>query len=140
MPIANQDKNVGRQYELTAYQEFDFADLSSTAVTPIVKLPANSIVTGGALVITTAFNSGTSDLLEVGDSVQDDDYLVAGVADNGSTAQYIAFTPTGYKYTTADTIDVKWTPAGGAATAGAAFLIVRYIVTDRANEVVPDYS
>ena len=140
MAISNADKNNGRQYTLVAYQEFDFADLSSTAVTPIVKLPANSIVLGGALVITTAFNSGTTDLLEVGDGVQDDDYLVAGGADNGSTAQYIVFTPTGYKYTAADTIDVKWTPVGTAATAGAGFLIVEYIVTTRANEVVPDYT
>jgi hypothetical protein len=140
MAIANADKNVGRQYPLVAYQEFDFADLSSTEVTPIVKLPANAIVTGGALVITTAFNSGTTDLLEVGDSVQDDDYLVAGTADNGSTAQYIAFTPSGYKYAAPDTIDVKWTPVGTAATAGAGYLVVEYIVPTRANEVVPDYS
>ena len=139
MALANADKNVGRQYALTAYQEFDYADLSSTAVVPLVKLPANAIVTGGALVITTPFNSGTTDLLEVGDD-HDDDKYVAGGSDNGSTAQYIAFTPTGYKYTAANTVDIKWTPDGAAASAGAGYLIVEYIVTTRANEVVPDYS
>jgi hypothetical protein len=125
-------KDSGRQQPLVAYLEFTYATLAS-GVNSAVDVPAGAIVTGGGLVITTAFDSGTTDLLEVGDGVQDDDYLVAGVADNGSTAQYIAFTPTGYQYTTNDSIDIKWTPVGTAATAGAGYMWVQYIVDGRAN-------
>lgn len=127
-------KDSGRQNTKVAYIPFTYATLAS-GVNEAVDIPAGAIVTGGCLVITTIFNSGTTDLLEVGDGVQDDDYLVAGAADNGSTAQYIAFTPTGYQYTANDSIDIKWTPVGTAATAGAGYMIVEYIVPGRAESI-----
>lgn len=139
MALANADKNVGRQYPLVAFQEFDFADLTAGAATPIVKLPAGARVIGGELVISTIFNSGTSDKLDVGDGGSATRYI-AGGADNASTAQRIAIVPTGYKYTAGDTVDVTWTAAGAAATAGDGYLMVQYIIDGRANEVVPDYS
>lgn len=141
MAISNANRAVGRQYPLVAYQEFTLAELTSGSNVPAIKLPAGSIVTGGMVVITTAFNSGTTDGLDIGDGTLATRYASVSDALNAlSAGLYTALVPTGYQYTAVDTIDIKWTGAGTAATTGAGYLLVEYITEGRANEVVPDYS
>ena len=128
-------KNGGRQYPLVAEVDFTFADLATGVVYPAIDIPANAVVVGGELVVTTAFNSGTSAVIEAGDGVVADRYLPTPV--DLKTAGRTALTLTGYRYTAPDTIDVMATLAGTAATAGAGTLRVQYVIKDRAQEVQP---
>lgn len=138
MAISNARKNTGHQYPLVAYQEFVLADFVSGTAAPAVKLPAGAIVIGGEIVITTAFNAGTTNTIDVGDGGDDDRYTSTIIT--ASSLGRTALTLTGYQYTTADTIDLLATLSGTAATTGAGYLMVMYIVEGRTNEVMPDYT
>lgn len=127
-------KDSGRQNVQCGYVEFDNADLTSGTRTPLIDIPAGAIVLGGFVGITEAFNAGTTDALIVGDSVDADEYATVSAAQNSLTlGLYKALTPTGYQYTTNDAIEITWTQAGTAATTGAGYLVVYYIVEGRAN-------
>lgn len=128
-------KQTGRQYPLVAMAEISYADLTSGTALEAIKLPGNSRVVSGQLIVTTAFNSATSDTITVGDGGSAARYK--GSID-GQSAALTALVPTGYKYTAPDTVDVTWTGVGTAPTAGAAVLIVEYVTDNRANEVVPN--
>lgn len=128
-------KDAGRQYPMTAYVDFTFADLTSGSGIAAIDIPPGATVTGGGLLISTAFDSGTSDTMSIGDSGVTTRYENA--QDVKSAAGFWPLTLTGYKYTVPDTIDLLWTAVGTAATAGAGRLIVEYIMDNRANEVVP---
>lgn len=141
MAIATANKNVGRQYPLVAYQEFTLSEMTSGSALLTVKLPAGAIVVSGFAFISTAFNSGTTDALTIGDGGSAARYATVTAGSGALSANlYKALTPTGYQYTAADTVDLTWTGAGTAATTGAGYLLVTYIVENRANEVVPDYT
>jgi hypothetical protein len=127
-------KDPGRQEVTAAYVEFDHADLTSGTRTPLIDIPAGAIVLGGFVGITEAFNSGTTDALIVGDAVDADEYATVAAGSGAlSLALYKALTPTGYQYTTNDAIELTWTGAGTAASAGAGYMIVYYIVEGRAE-------
>ena len=128
MPI---DKDFNRQYELSAHVPFTYDDFESGVAQEAVKLPAGAIVTGGELVITTAFNAATSDTLTVGDGNTADLYAT-GV--EGQAAARTALTLTGYAYTEGDTVDVTLTSVG-TPTQGAGYLVVKYIKPGRGQEV-----
>jgi hypothetical protein len=123
--------STDRQYVLSAVVGFDYTDFTSGVAKVVGDLPADAIVTGGMLVLSTLFNSATSDTLTVGDAVDDDEYA-AGI--NGKTTAYTALTPTGYQYTANTGLVIKWTGVGTAPTQGAGVLIVNYVREGRANE------
>lgn len=126
--------NTGRQFPTFAVQQFGYADLvSGSAASLKVALPAGAIVVGGGVLVETAWNSGTSAVVDLGL--------------NGGTANVLAndlnLATTGFKaitgvYTadyTGAAVTMTLTEAGTAATAGAGKLIVEYIVVDKAHEV-----
>lgn len=124
---------VGRQYPLVALQHFTYEDLGGVAVAAL-DLPGGAIVIGGELVITEAFNSATSDAIDVGDGADPDRYAAAVDAQAlGRTA----LTLTGYKYALPDTVDIGLTSVGGPPTAGGGYLMVEYIMDGRSQEVQP---
>lgn len=132
-------KNGARQWPLTARVSFTYAELgaavAATTVVPAIDLPVGAIVTGGYLVITTAFvNAGGTSTIAVGDGDSASRYL--GDTDDKSAA-LTALVPTGYKYTAQDTIDIDLAVVTAVLTAGAGELVVHYIVEGKANEVVP---
>lgn len=124
-------QNSDRQYPLSAYVEFSYADFVSGVYAAAVDMPADAIVVGGDFVITTAFNSATSDTFTVGDDTDDDEY---GAAINGQTAARTALVPTGFQFAQNGTVGLKWTGAGAAPSAGAGFLHVQYVREGRSNE------
>lgn len=124
-------QDAERQYALTVDIPFTYADFTSGTAAAALDVPENAFVVGGYFVIDTAFNSATSDTITVGDGVSANRYA-SGV--NGQTAAATALTLTGYKYTADDTIDITWTGAGTAPTAGAGRLVVQYAIDGRANE------
>ena len=123
-------KNCGRQTILSAEVDFTFADIVSGTFAPALDIPAGAIVVSGAVVVKTAFNSGTSDVLSVGDVALNTRYLSNG---NIHATGMVNLVPTGFRHTGGE-IGVLWTAVGAAATAGAAKLIVNYVIEGRATE------
>ena len=91
------------------------------------------MVVGGGVVVKTAWNSGTSDALVVGDATTDNRYKSSfSIAATGRTA----LVPTGYEVlSTTRTIQITWTGVGAAPSAGALRLEVEYILPARGDAV-----
>ena len=124
-------KDSGRQYALVAEVPFTLAQIAAGA-NPALDLPAGAQITGGHLVIDTAFNSVTTDTIAVGDASTANRYLTAtSVQALGRTA----LVPTGFKTTnTQPEILLTYAQTGAVASTGAGRLVVEYIIAARANE------
>lgn len=123
-------KNTGRQEVVSAYVEFTFAAIPTTATAyPALDLPVGAIVVGGDLTVTTAWDTGTTATLAIGDATVSNRYLAAT---DLKTAARTALVPTGFTHTSVDNVLKGLTAlVGTAATAGAARLRVDYIVKGR---------
>ena len=126
-------KDSDRQYPLFAVVDIAYSDFGASGVAEkAVELPSDAIVVaGGGLAIDTAFDSGTSDTLTVGDEDTDNLYA-SGI--NGQTVGFNALTPTGKELAGTKNVVVKWTGVGAAPSQGAGRLIVPYIRRGRGNE------
>lgn len=125
-------KVSGRQHSLEAVVTVNFADVagSSGIALAAIEVPEGGQVIGGEVDSDTAFNSATSDSLQIGDSGSNNRYLGAtSIQATGRTA----LVPTGYKYPTVDNVTVKWTGVGAVPTAGSFRLRVAYIVDGKAD-------
>lgn len=130
MPIT---KNAGRQEIALAYVDINFSDLagSSGADVNALEVPPGAVVVGGAVTTLTAFNSATSDVLDVGDSGSQLRYLNDT---NIHATGRAALVPTGYTHTASTrNITVRWVGVGAVPTAGKCRLEVQYYVENRAN-------
>lgn len=126
-------KVTGRQYPLVAVISFDFTNISTTATAVVAAaLPPNSEVIGGYVIVDTAWDTGTTATVDIGDSTTATRH---GSAVDLKTAARTALTLTGYVNTGGLDLALKPALVGTAATAGAGRLVVEYIVKDRANEV-----
>lgn len=125
--------NPNRQQSRWATVDISYADLVSGTAQTAIQLPVGAVVQAGAVVVKTAFNSGTSDVIVVGDSATADRYRASVTI---ASAARQALTPTGYQtLTTTRGLQVTWTAVGAAATAGALRLEVEYIVPTRGDAV-----
>lgn len=121
-----------RQWPLVAIVEFTQADLPTGVAVPVCELPQGSVVTGISVVVDTAFDSVTSDTIDVGDASVADRY---DTDVDGQAAGLTAGTATGFETTSAEPqIELTNTAVGTEGTAGAGRLIVEYIVAGRHNE------
>lgn len=124
-----------RQYPLVAKVTFTYADLTSATDIEVVKLPSGARVVGGQVGITTAFNSATSDTLDAGDGTTQDRYA------SNIDAQALGVTALTLGQTAHATgegsVYLNNTQVGTAATAGAGFIEVWYVIDGRGNEVQP---
>ena len=123
-------KNKGRQGVISAWVDIAFGDVPTTATAyTAVDLPVGAIVVGGDLVVDTAWDTGTTATLSVGDASSAARYLGAtSVKSTGRTA----LVPTGFVTTaTQPAISVTTVISGTATTVGAARLRVDYIVRKR---------
>lgn len=141
--IPAKEINVSRQYPLVGTQRFDISQLESGVAVAFAKIPFNSIITGGYLLITTAFDSGTTDTITIGDdggtdgTADPDRYLVGG---DGQALGPTAIVPTGFQFTTLGNLTMTWTSAGTAPTVGAGLIVFEYVTEGRHSfEVVPSY-
>ena len=124
--------SVDRQSPLYASADFALADLASGVFEVAVSLPENAEVVGGALVVTTAFDSATSDALDVGDAGASGRYLSVAALPVGRTA----LVPTGYRTVGKEPVGVTWTGVG-VVTTGAGRLEVEYVIVGRGTNVQP---
>lgn len=132
MPIK---KLSGRQEVIAATADFTFSDVTSGVYAPAVDLPANAIVVGGHLAITTVFNSATDDKFSIGDQVNGAsaaNTTYAAQSADITAAGAVPIVATGKKYASPGTVGVVWTGTGAAPSAGVGRLTVLYIVDGRA--------
>jgi len=131
-------KNADRQYPLVAKVSFTYADFTGSTGVGLTALdmPGSARIIGGALNITTVFDSATSDTIDVGDGTTAARYLAAlDVTALGRTV----LVPDQLDNDTSGTsaVFLEWTGVGAVPSAGAGFLEVEYVMSDRANEVQP---
>jgi hypothetical protein len=132
MANAKLTPSTARQYPLFAEVAFNYTQLADTAVAvPAIKLPYGAQVVGGSVIVDTAFDTGTSAVLDVGDSTTANRYANDV---NLKSAARTALTITGY---VSDGAEIQITPVlvGTAATAGAGRVVVEYVISGRAHEV-----
>ena len=107
-------KDQNRQWplslELTFNYDDDFGDDSAaqtTVVVEVARLPVNARVTGGEIVVETAWDNGTTATVDIGD-VTDPDRYTASPVDLTSTGR-TALTLTGFKHTEVER-DINFDP------------------------------
>lgn len=113
-------------------KDFGATNFASTTF-DIANLPEGAIVTGGSVVVETAYTGVTgAATISLGDSGSATRY--ASGVDLKSAAR-TALTVTGYRVTENLRATVS---VADSATAGKATVLVEYIISGRANEVVPN--
>lgn len=108
------------------HKNITFASPSGTPVS-MGKVPANAVITAVEVLVNTAFNAGTTNVLIVGTAADDDAYLAAGDVNEAATG-YTRYTAKGGMVTAETEILVEYTQSGTAATAGDADVIVEFFV------------
>lgn len=112
-------------------KSINFAD-GATKVYTIGIVPAGAAVIRGGVVVTTAFNAGSGNVLDIGTSGDDDGFatdLALGTI-GVITADEMATTNDALS-TSAQTITATLALTGTAATAGAGVVWVEYIIPNR---------
>lgn len=131
--------NTFRQSVLYADREFTLSDLTSGVPFPAIYLKPGTRILRGFVDITTAFNSGTSDTISVGDTEGTDDvdrYLAAsGTAHTGGMVKFTLPPLTDAVIGTTEALTITWTGVGTAATAGAGRVAIEYVEDNRQTEV-----
>ncbi len=128
MPIT---KNSARQELIAAFVDINLANIVNNAGEAALDLPVNAVVVDGSLVTTEAWNSTTSDVMDVGDAGSATRYLTDG--NIRALGARVPLVPTGFIHTAANNVlRVTWTSGGGVPTTGKVRLEVRYYVQGRA--------
>ena len=129
MSIQLQD---GRQYPLVAIIDFSYADFDASGVAELAaEIPGSARDVTLNLAITEAFNSATSDAIDVGDGTTDDAYV------SGQNGQVVADADVAVSIPVMGSnsqFTLKWTGVGAAPTTGAGRLKIEYLQSGRANE------
>jgi hypothetical protein len=121
-----------RQELIIAHQEIVLADLVTNVALNVMKLPINAVIVSGQLVTTEAWNSTTSDVLDIGDVTSATRYLTDG--NIRASAARVALVPTGFVVTsTQPNLTATWTSGGGTPSTGKVRLEVAYFVIGRAG-------
>jgi hypothetical protein len=96
-------------------------------------IPPGAVVLRGGVVVTTAFNAGTSNVLDIGTSSDDDGFatdLALGTIGVINTDEMATSNDT-YSASAAQTITATVALSGTAATAGSGIAWVEYIIPNR---------
>lgn len=112
---------------VTQSQTIPYASLTSgAAFASSLALPVGAVVIAGQVAIDTAFNSGTSDVVVVGDATTANRYVASTDIHTGA-ATPIPFVPTGYVHTASEpVIKLTWTKVSTAPSAGSLTVTVSY--------------
>lgn len=116
---ANMPKTVKGSFK---YNTSGIATKASTGIS----LPKGAIVTRVAVNVTTAFNAGTSNNIELGYSSDTDALMADDVATAGTVGTYVKERMDA-ALTSNSVVYAKYAQTGTAATAGAADVYVTYI-------------
>lgn len=129
--------NINRQTRLVAERAFDYTDLTSAVAKPLIYLKPGTRILSGFLDITTAFNSTSTDTIDVGDTegTDDTDRYTANPVNVHTTGLTALDAPVANGIIdTAEAVTILWTSGGGTPTAGAGVLHIEYIEDQRSTE------
>ena len=133
---------VTRSYVLVVNASFSYDDFTSGTGLPFATLPIGAVVLSSYLRIITAWNSGTSDTLIVGDASDPNEYYsaidatsaVATPCTLSNVFDISAGSITPKIIAASDEILITITSAGTAATAGVGELAMFYFDPTKADE------
>ena len=125
-------KNSARQCPNTAWVDINLADIAADVAAPAIELPVGAVVLSGQIITTEAWNSTTSDVMDLGDTASAARYLTDGnIRAMGARVPLVA---TGFVHTAANnTLAVRWPSGGGTPTTGKVRLEVTYYTQGRAE-------
>ena len=124
----------GRQSKLTVTVPFTYADFDESGVAEIAcELPGVAQDVKGNLAITEAFNSATSDAIDVGNDSADDAYVSGQNGQAVADADFDVSIPVLGANTN---VKLKWTGVGAVPSAGAGRLLLEYNQQGRSTETV----
>lgn len=113
---------------------YNTTGIGTDATVKVGVIPSGAVVQNVQVKITTAFNAGTTNVIDVGTSSNDDAYVDGGTTGNGdgdvdatSTGSTFVWRGADETHSADTTIYVTYTQSGTAATTGAAEIIVTYI-------------
>lgn len=121
-------RNTGEQQIAYLRKKVTFSD-GATAVVQVGTLPAGAIVIRAGVVVTTAFNAATTNVLDIGTTADDDGFatdLAMGTI-GVIVADEMATTNDAGPYTAATSIIATHAQTGTAATAGVGYVFVEYM-------------
>lgn len=122
---------LANQYIVHAMRkDFDYTVVSGTQY-KIDTLPKGAVVIGTTVGIKTVFNAASTNVLIVGTAADDDALVAAAGVDETAVAvtRVAPATLAGNLAPSADTdIYVKYTQSGTAASTGAAWVVVEYVL------------
>ena len=126
--------SIARKYHTSQihYLRADFnvaeVDVSGGVTKTLGTIPAGSIVLRGMVVVTTAFNWGTNNLIDVGPAADPDGYATIMSLLTIGNIVFDEMATTNDQYVTVDTpIYAQMQCTGTAATTGAGFVIVEFV-------------
>lgn len=111
----------------------NYSDVSQNVATDAIDIPPNSVILSGHLFTSTAWNSTTSDVIDVGDAGSATRYLSDG--NIRAANALVALVPTGYVHTGGALTVTHTGGAAGTATTGSTRLTVTYITLGKSDGV-----
>lgn len=109
-----------------------FADIVQNVAVAAIDIPPNSVILSGHLFTTQAWNSTTSDVLDVGDAALGTRYITDGAIRAASGAQ-VALIPTGFVHTGGPITVTHTAGTPATATTGSTRLTVTYVTLGKAD-------
>lgn len=106
---------------------FDTPGIGTAATVEIGALPAGALVLETIVRVKTAFNAGTTNVIKVGTSADDDEFIEAGDVAEGALGTTFSDRSAGIVMTADTSVYVEYTQTGTAATTGEADVIITYI-------------
>ncbi len=105
----------------------------ATKVYTVGIIPAGALVIRGGVCVTTAFNAGTGNVIDIGTSADDDGFATDLALGTIGVINADEMATTNDAYVTTDTtITATLALTGTAPTAGAGFAWIEYIMANRA--------
>lgn len=131
MPIK---KNESRSDVKFATVTFGVTDVAAGADEQAILMPAGSTIIGGEVVTEQAWNSTSTDVIDVGDAGSQNRYLNDG--NFRAAGSRVAIVPTGHVYTVPTWVTLRWASGGGSPNTGRSRLQLQYVILDRATSTV----
>lgn len=111
----------------------NYTDTVQNTAVAAIDIPPNSVILSGHLFTSTAWNSTTSDVIDVGDAGSATRYLSDG--NIRAANALVALVPTGYVHTGGALTVTHTGGAAGTATTGSTRLTVTYITLGKSDGV-----
>ncbi len=107
-------------------------EYTDTGTITVGKLPAGAIVVGAGVIVSTAWNSGTSDVLDIGTSGDGDGFATDLALTTIGNIVWDELATSNDLYSASEvTVQCAVTSVGTAATAGVGHVYVQYINVDQ---------